>query len=81
MFWGVVDRRMDTEFLRALVSNLSEGLVILAGPISDPDPELFRLPRVVIPGPVGFDELPALAQAASVLIMPYVDARVTRAMQ
>ena len=55
--------------------------VVLVGPQEDPDPELLRLPRVVVRPPVPFDRLPALAAAASVLVMPYIDAPVTRAMQ
>ena len=77
LFWGVIDRRTDTAFVKALTA----GTVVLVGPREDPDPELLRLPRVVTRPPVPFDRLPALAAAAAVLVMPYLDAPVTRAMQ
>ena len=54
---------------------------MLAGPDQNPDPDLRRLPHVVSPGPVPFQQLPALAREAAVLVMPYIDAPVTRAMQ
>ncbi len=81
LFWGVLDRRMDTAFVRELTASLTTGTVVLVGPKEDPDPELLRLPRVVVRPPVPFARLPALASAASVLLMPYIDAAVTRAMQ
>lgn len=81
LFWGVIDRRMDTAFVRELSTSLTVGTVVLVGPKEDPDPELLRLPRVVTRPPVPFARLPELAAAASVLVMPYIDAPVTRAMQ
>jgi hypothetical protein len=76
LFWGVVDRRMDVSFLRAL-----DVPTRLIGPQDNPDPELFRLPQVEVKPAVGYAELPALASTAGVLIMPYADLPVTRAMQ
>ena len=81
LFWGVIDRRMDTAVVRELSASLAAGTVVLVGPKEDPDPELARLPRVVTRPPVPFGRLPVLAAAASVLVMPYIDAAVTRAMQ
>jgi glycosyltransferase involved in cell wall biosynthesis len=81
VFWGVVDRRMDGTFIARLSTDLSRGTIVLVGPESNPDPALERLPRVVSHPPVAFERLPAIAQAASVLIMPYADLPVTRAMQ
>ncbi|MFO0850046.1 MAG: glycosyltransferase [Gemmataceae bacterium] len=81
LFWGVIDRRTDTAFVRATASALNQGTVVLVGPQDDPDPELFRLPRVAVRPAVSYDRLPTLAAAASVLVMPYIDAPVTRAMQ
>lgn len=80
-FWGVIDRRMDTSFVRHLAGHLSGGTILLVGPTQDPDPELLSLPHVQLLPPMAFDDLPALAKSSSVLIMPYVDADVTRAMQ
>ena len=81
VFWGVVDRRMDTAFVRHLAGALRYGTIVLAGPIQNPDPDLARLPHVVCPGPIPFQQLPALAREAAVLVMPYADAAVTRSLQ
>jgi glycosyltransferase involved in cell wall biosynthesis len=81
VFWGVVDRRMDTEFLANVTRKLQKGTVVLVGPEADPDPTLQTLPRLVRTGPLVFEQLPALARQAAVLVMPYADLPVTRAMQ
>jgi hypothetical protein len=81
VFWGVVDRRMDVEFVRRLASDLGRGTIVLAGPHNDPDPALLALPRVVCTGSLPFEQLPGLAREAAVLVMPYADLPVTRAMQ
>ncbi len=81
LFWGVIDRRMDVRFLETLSERLDRGTIVLLGPQQDPDPKLLRLPRVEMRPPVPFAELPNWAARASVLIMPYVDEPVTRAMQ
>lgn len=81
VFWGVVDRRMDLDFIRDLCRQLDDRLVVLIGPKEDPDPQLLNLPKVRWMPPMPFAKLPSVAQAASVLIMPYTDSPVTRAMQ
>jgi glycosyltransferase involved in cell wall biosynthesis len=81
VFWGVVDRRMDLAFVRALGESLTAGTVLLVGPRDDPDPGLLLAPRVRAVPPVPYADLPALAAAAAVLVMPYADLPVTRAMQ
>jgi glycosyltransferase involved in cell wall biosynthesis len=81
LFWGVIDRRMDTSFVRALSEAWPEGTIVLVGPKEDPDPELLALQRVVALPPVSMDRLPDLAARATVLMMPYIDAPVTQAMQ
>jgi glycosyltransferase involved in cell wall biosynthesis len=81
VFWGVVDRRMDVAFLQALSEKLTTGTILLVGPKEDPDPKLFQLKNVVHHAPLAFRQLPALARAASVLVMPYADMPATRAMQ
>jgi len=81
VFWGVIDQRMDVEFIRRLSTALTEGTIVLVGPEQDADPALRRLPRVVLAGPAEFALLPRIAREASVLVMPYADLPVTRAMQ
>jgi glycosyltransferase involved in cell wall biosynthesis len=72
---------MDVTFLERLSNDLTLGTIVLVGPESDPDPSLARLTRVVRHRAVPFGQLPAIAQSAQVLIMPYADLPVTRAMQ
>lgn len=81
LFWGVVDRRLDLDFIRHLSAHPAAGSVVLIGPPEAPDPALFDLPRVFVRPAVAYARLPGLAQAAAVLVMPYADAPVTRAMQ
>jgi glycosyltransferase involved in cell wall biosynthesis len=81
VFWGLIDRRLDLAWLRALTSALPEVTLVFAGPEDDPDPELAKVPRLVRTGPLPFDHLPTLAAAAAVLVMPYADLPVTQAME
>jgi glycosyltransferase involved in cell wall biosynthesis len=81
VFWGVIDRRMDVDFVRAVAGSLDAGTIVLVGPRDDPDPALLTLPRVAARPPVPYADLPALAARAAVLVMPYADLPVTRAMQ
>jgi glycosyltransferase involved in cell wall biosynthesis len=81
LFWGVIDRRTDVAFVRHLCEHLDRGTVVLVGPQEDPDPVLKSLPRLALRPPVPFARLPALAQSAAVLVMPYADLPATRAMQ
>jgi hypothetical protein len=81
VFWGVLDRRMDSSFVRRLAESLTEGTVLLVGPQDNPDPDLMRLPRVRTYPAVPYSDLPALAARAAVFIAPYADLPVTRAMQ
>ncbi|MCX5660616.1 MAG: glycosyltransferase [Planctomycetota bacterium] len=79
LFWGVVDRRLDPAWCEALAG--TGGSLLLVGPVQAPDPRLAKMSHVRALGPAGYDELPALAAAADVLVMPYDDLPVTRAMQ
>ena len=82
LFWGLVDQRLDTSVCQALVDDESfTGTLILVGPQQSPDSALSESSRIVMPGPMPYDDLPALAAAADVLVMPYADLPVTRAMQ
>ncbi|QDV82886.1 Putative teichuronic acid biosynthesis glycosyltransferase TuaH [Stieleria magnilauensis] len=81
LFWGVVDRRMNADWVLALADSLDAGKILLAGPQQDPDPRLLNHDRIELPGSLPFEELPKLARVADVLIMPYADLPVTRAMQ
>lgn len=80
-FWGLVDRRMDVAVVRRIAADLKQGTLVLVGPESDPDPVLSTIPRVVRVPPLGFEQLPGVAREASILVMPYADLPVTRAIQ
>ncbi|MCC6580927.1 MAG: glycosyltransferase [Phycisphaeraceae bacterium] len=79
LFWGLVDRRLDVDWCMALAK--LGGTLALVGPTQDPHPRLLRADHIVMPGPMDYRQLPALAAAADVLVMPYADQPVTRAMQ
>jgi glycosyltransferase involved in cell wall biosynthesis len=81
VFWGVVDRRMDAGWVKALASSLSTGTILLVGPKDDPEPSLLQTPHVAYLPSLPYERLPSLAREAAVLIMPYADLPVTRAMQ
>ena len=81
VFWGVIDRRMDSPSLIQLSQDLIEGTIVLIGPQQDPDPALLALPNVRALPAQPLSALPAIAEQANVLIMPYADLPVTRAMQ
>ncbi len=81
VFWGVIDRRMDTPALVQLSRDLISGTIVLIGPQQDPDPQILSLPNVMTLPPQPIQLLPQIAQQADALIMPYADLPVTRAMQ
>jgi hypothetical protein len=81
VFWGVIDRRLDRAFLERVDRALETGTLVLMGPKVNPDPAVLRLHRVVHVPPIPYQRLPAVAEHAAVLVMPYADLPVTRAMQ
>jgi glycosyltransferase involved in cell wall biosynthesis len=81
VFWGVVDQRMDVALVQRLATDLRHGTIVLVGPDADPDPALLQCKRVARIAPLTFAQLPCVAREAGVLIMPYADLPVTRAIQ
>jgi glycosyltransferase involved in cell wall biosynthesis len=81
VFWGVIDRRLDLDLLTHLDTALKQGTILLIGPHADPDRALFRLRHVRFLEAVAYEQLPGIGAAADVLLMPYADLPVTRAMQ
>ena len=81
VFWGVVDRRLDTPMLQHLAERIGRGSIVLIGPANNPDPALDSIPVVHRIGPLPYRLLPRVAQLAAVLIMPYADLPATRTMQ
>lgn len=82
LFWGLIDERLDLDWCRALGEALVKrgGRLRLVGESRLPA-EALRLPGVVWEGPAAFADLPKLAASVGVLVMPYRDLPVTRAMQ
>jgi glycosyltransferase involved in cell wall biosynthesis len=80
-FWGVADRRTDISFVARLAADLQRGTIVFVGPQCECNPVLKKTARVVCLGPVDYEMLPHVAREAAVLIMPYADIPVTRAMQ
>ena len=81
VFWGLIDRRLDVSALERLASDLKHGTIVLIGPQQAPDPALRRMKNVALIPAVPFHQLRGIARHAAVLIMPYADMPVTRAMQ
>ena len=76
LFWGLIDDRFDMRW----IDDSSAIGWLLVGPSNNPVAG-WDTPNATYFPSVPYHELPALADAADVLIMPYVDAPVTRAMQ
>jgi len=81
IFWGLIDRRLDLETLRAVSNQMDKGTILLVGPVQDPEPLLWSIPKVAHLPAVSYEQLPALARSAAVLIMPYQDIEVVQKMQ
>lgn len=78
LFWGLIDERLDAQWCAKLANF---GKLVLVGPVQSAVAELVEHPNILMPGPAAYADLPKLAQHADVLVMPYADLPVTRAMQ
>jgi glycosyltransferase involved in cell wall biosynthesis len=81
VFWGLIDERLDSEWLLALAEQMTQGTILLVGPVQRVDAELKRHPRIRLLGPLAYRDLPTLARQADVLVMPYRQMPATEAMQ
>lgn len=81
LFWGMIDRRLDTAFLTHLAQRMPNLAIVLVGPAQHPDPAIGKLPNVHFLPPVSTRDLPAMARASDCLIMPYTYTPLTLAMQ
>jgi len=79
LFFGLVDRRLDTDWCRQVAAG--KGSLVLLGPRPRPDKTLRSLPGVHLAAAEPYEHLPRVAAAADVLVMPYADLPVTQAMQ
>jgi glycosyltransferase involved in cell wall biosynthesis len=78
LYWGHADRRLDADILLYLAGTCD---VRMAGRYDEVEDRLIRQSGITWIGPVPYGRLPELASEADVLIMPYADLPVTRAMQ
>ena len=78
LYWGHADTRLDADILLHLAGTCD---VRMAGRYDEVDGRLIRQRGITWIGPVPYERLPELASEADVLIMPYADLPVTRAMQ
>jgi glycosyltransferase involved in cell wall biosynthesis len=79
LFWGLADARLDVDICLALAEACD--LVMVGPQAADLDLRLKDHPRITWRGAVSFAQLPREAEQADVLVMPYADLPVTRAMQ
>ncbi len=80
MFFGLIDPRLDMKWCLAL-GEASLGTAWLVGP-AQPGAIWWQMTdHLRFTGAVPFEQLPGVAMRASVLVMPYADVAVTRAMQ
>jgi glycosyltransferase involved in cell wall biosynthesis len=78
LYWGHADTRLDADILMHLAETCD---VRMAGRYDEVDSRLTRQRGITWIGPLPYERLPGLASEADVLIMPYADLPVTRAMQ
>lgn len=81
VFWGLIDERLEADWLLALAEALPEGTIVLAGPTAAMDSRVGQHPRIVQVGPICYDDLPTVARHTAVLVMPYRRMPATEAMQ
>jgi glycosyltransferase involved in cell wall biosynthesis len=81
VFWGLIDERLDADWLLALANAMPRGSIALVGPVVVHDHRLSRHPRIGFHGAMKFEDLPQLAAQAAALIMPYRQIPATAAMQ
>lgn len=78
LFWGLADRRLDSEICLALANAMTLRIV---GPRENVDLRVLEHPGIEWVGALPHARLPDEAARADVLVMPYADLPVTRAMQ
>lgn len=80
LFFGLIDERLDVDWLRALDRDLHDAALELRGPCQT-SPLTAEMTNCRLAEPVPYQTLPQFVAKADVLVMPYVDSELTRAMQ
>jgi glycosyltransferase involved in cell wall biosynthesis len=81
VFWGLIDERLDNDWLLKTADALKVGTLILVGPVVSIDARVKAHPRIIFTGPISYRDLPEIARKARALIMPYGRMAATEAMQ
>ncbi|MFN2450398.1 MAG: glycosyltransferase [Candidatus Baltobacteraceae bacterium] len=78
-FYGVLDERLDTEFVRVLAGQLPEWHVVLVGPVVKIDPAaLPQAPNIHYVGMQPYQALPAFLEHWDVAMLPFARNEATR---
>ncbi len=82
LYVGTLDTRLDVEAVRAVARAWPQGSVALVGPLADPAhlAPLQAEPNVTMPGPVGREQVTALARFADACLVPHHRLPLTEAM-
>ena len=78
-FYGVLDERFDIDLLAAIADARPDWRFVMVGPIVKISPdELPKRENISYPGPVTYDELPAVLSGWDVALMPFAINDATR---
>jgi len=81
VWWGLLDERIDWSWLFYAASQLPDIHFVLIGPTRCKPPAVNQYSNISFLGAVPVIWLPAVARQSDVLLMPYAENEVTRAMQ
>lgn len=81
VWWGLVDERLDWNWLAYAANELNNLHFVLVGRIHARPSSILKYKNIHFVDSVNVSQLPLLAERADVLMMPYVNNAATRAMQ
>ncbi len=81
VYWGLADERLDGPIMVSLANAFPEDSFVFVGPKAQPPEIINQQTNIFWYGTVSFEQLPAVAREADVLLMPYNDSPVTRQIQ
>ncbi|MBE6427111.1 MAG: glycosyltransferase family 1 protein [Planctomycetaceae bacterium] len=83
LFWGLLDERLDLEFLEQLAEDIPNATILMAGPSASSEvvARLEKIHGLKCLGNIPYEKLPLLASEADVLLMPYLKNESTEQIQ